>query len=95
LATSTLKDWSKGGLEPTLLIWLGKPVWHVRGEVRFWQASTGHVGRGGHYDVMESVSQKVGSNLLLTSLRSQLGAKFNLMDSASGYKQLARNVERR
>ena len=45
---STLKDWSKGGLEPTLSIWPGKPVWHVRGEVRFWRASTGHVGRGGH-----------------------------------------------
>ena len=26
----------------------------------------------------------MGSNLLLTSLRSRLGAKFNLMDSASG-----------
>ena len=45
---STLKDWSKVGLEPTLSIWPGKPVWHVRGEVRFWRASTGHVGRGGH-----------------------------------------------
>ena len=26
----------------------------------------------------------MGSNLLLNSLRSRLGAKFNLMDSASG-----------
>ena len=62
MATSTLKDWSKGGLEPTLSIWLGKPVWHVRGEVRFWQAGTGHVGRGGQYDVivMESVAAKGG-----------------------------------
>ena len=72
---STLKDWSKGGLEPTLSIWLGKPVWHVRGEVRFWRAGTGHVGRGvsifwwagtghvgrgGQYDVMESIAAKGG-----------------------------------
>ena len=34
-------------LEPTLSIWLSKPVCHVRGEVRFWRAGTGHVGRGG------------------------------------------------
>ena len=73
---------SKGGLEPTLSIWLGKPVWHVRGEVRFWRAGTGHVGRGGQYDVMESVSAKGGFEPTSNSLRSRLGAKFNLMDSA-------------
>ena len=53
-----MRFWAKSGLEPTLSIWLCKPVWHVRGEVRFWRAGTGHVGRGGHYDVMESVGAK-------------------------------------
>ena len=55
-----MRFWAKSGLEPTLSIWLGKPVWHVRGEVRFWWAGTGHVGSGGQYDVMESVAAKVG-----------------------------------
>ena len=53
-----MRFWAKSGLEPTLSIWLGKPVWHVMGEVRFWRAGTGRVGRGGQYDVMESVAAK-------------------------------------
>ena len=82
---TTLKDWSKGGLEPTLLILLWKPVLHVRGEVRFWRAGTGHVrGGGGSMILWNQYRQKVGSNLLLNSLRSRFEAKLNLMDSDSG-----------
>ena len=73
---TTLKDWSKGGLEPTLLILLWKPVLHVRGEVRFWRAGTGHVRGGGQYDLMESVSAKGGfepaSELTSKQVRSKI-----------------------
>ena len=34
----------------------------------------------------------MGSNLLLNSLRSRLGAKFNLMDSASGASAIIEKV---
>jgi hypothetical protein len=55
MATCALKNWAKGGLQPSFSILLGKPVWHVRDEPRFWRAGTGHVGGGGQYDLIESV----------------------------------------
>ena len=48
------------------------PVWGTLGWVSiFWRAGTGHVGRGGQYDVMESIAAKgvfePTSNLTLKS----------------------------